>query len=290
MKLLVIGRSGQVARGLIAAGCSHALGRDALDLSAPQSISAILKREAPDAIINAAAYTQVDLAEQERAVAFAVNAEAPAVMAQYCAQAGIPLVHYSTDYVFDGSGDEPRTEDATTAPLNIYGESKLAGEQAITDSGCNHLILRTSWVYDAEGKNFFNTMLRLGAEREELRIVADQVGAPSYAPQLAQYTLIALSRAMEVQQFPSGVYHFTHQGAVSWHGFAEAIFQQAQQRRMQLKVERVLPIASAEYPTPAARPHNSRLDGGKLARIFGLALPHWRDGLDACFGVKHGNL
>ena len=289
---LIIGKSGQVGSAL-ARLAPHAMvwSREQADLHNPLALRNALEAlpQSPSAIINVAAYTAVDKAESEPDVARAVNADSPAVMAEYAAKHSIPFIHYSTDYVFDGTGDAPRTEDAPTAPLNVYGETKLEGEALIQEIGGHYLILRTSWVYDAMGKNFFNTMLRLGAEREELKVVADQIGAPSYAPHLAEYTLRALKSALKKDSFPSGIYHFCHGGSVSWHGFAEAIFAAARASGMNLKVQSVLPIGTADYPTPAKRPHNSRLDCSKLAGTLGIRLPSWQEGLAACMEEKHEN-
>lgn len=290
--MLIIGRSGQVGSALarLLPGAT-VWSREQADLHNPLVLRNALEAlpTPPDAIINAAAYTAVDKAESEPDIARAINADSPAVMAEYAARRGIPFVHYSTDYVFDGSGDAPRTEDDKTAPLNVYGETKLEGEALIQDIGGHYLILRTSWVYDAAGKNFFSTMLRLGAEREELKVVADQIGAPSYAPHLAAYTLKALEAARQQSEFPSGIYHFCHGGQASWHGFAEAIFAAARLAGIALKVQNVLPIGTSDYPTPAKRPHNSRLDCTKLARVLGVKLPDWREGLQACMEVKNAD-
>lgn len=308
---LIIGANGQLGKALQAVLASRDdvtfWGRDEADLANPKQLKDALKAIVPTAIINAAAYTAVDKAEEEEAVALAVNADSVGIMADFCAARGIPLVHYSTDYVFDGSGDAPHSEGDATAPINVYGRSKLAGEQAIAASGCAHLIFRTSWVYDAAGKNFVNTMLRLGAEREELRVVADQIGSPTYAPHLAEVSMAAFARALgmssprrrgsheaieadsrlrgndDIIGFPSGIYHAVGGGEyVSWHGFAEAIFAQSRAQGEALKVQHVLPIAASEYPTPAKRPANSRLATNKLHDVIGLSMPSWQDGLAEC--------
>lgn len=289
---LIIGKSGQVGSAL-AGLLPHApvWGREQVDLQNPLALRSALEAlpQPPSFIINAAAYTAVDKAESEPELAQAINAHSPGVMAEYAAKHGIGFVHYSTDYVFDGSGDMARREDAPPAPLNVYGRTKLEGEQLIAQVGGKALILRTSWVYDATGKNFLNTMLRLGSEREELKVVADQIGAPSYAPHLAEYTLRVLESAQAKENFPSGIYHFCHGGHTSWHGFAEAIFAQARTLGMPLKVKTVLPIGTADYPTPAARPHNSRLDCTKLKEVLGIVLPTWQQGLSTCMEEKHGH-
>jgi dTDP-4-dehydrorhamnose reductase len=280
MTVLIFGANGQVGQALGAIlEDAVLLSRAEADFSKPQSLPAVVAEIDPEIIINAAAYTQVDKAEEEEALATCVNGDSTGVLARVAAERGIPFVHYSTDYVFDGSGDAPRRESAPTAPLNAYGRSKLAGERAVQAAGGAYLIFRTSWVYDAFGKNFLNTMLRLGKEREVLRVVADQFGAPSYAPHLAEATVEALDEAMKEKAFPSGLYHLVNDGETSWHGFAEEIFSEARAHGRELKVQQVEPIPSGAYPTPATRPLNSRLDCSKLAETFGLRLPDWREGL-----------
>lgn len=288
--MLVIGRSGQLARAFATlAPDAVCLGREQLDISDADALRHTLESHAPKAIINAAAYTAVDKAQGEEPEAYALNETAPKIMADYAAQHRIPFVHISTDYVFDGSGNHARTEDETPSPLNVYGASKLAGEQAVIAAGGTYLIFRTSWVYDAHGANFLNTMLRLGAEREQLRVVADQIGAPSYALHLAAAMLECLGKAQHAETFPSGVYHLCNAGHTSWHGFATAIFESARTHGMALKVNSVEEITSDEYPTPAMRPKNSRLDCSKLQRTFGVAMPTWQHGLKECMEDKYGN-
>jgi len=285
--LLIIGSGGQLARAF-AELCPDAiiLDRSKADLSQPHNLTETLEKYDPAAVINTAAYTQVDNAEAEEGLATAINAQSPAAMAIYCAAKHIPLVHFSTDYVFDGSGDTPWHEDDTPAPLNAYGRSKLAGEDAITHVGGRYLILRTSWLYDARGKNFLNTILRLAAEREELRIVDDQFGAPTYTPHLANAVLDVLDVAMELPKFPSGVYHLCNQGYTTWYGFATAIIIHARRLGMQLKVRSIIPTPTSEYPVPAKRPHNSRLDCSKALSQFGVSLPTWQEGLAECMELK----
>jgi len=288
-RYLVFGANGQVGQALNAAIDDERvviLGRDQIDFTDVEALRSLVMRIAPEYIFNGVAYTAVDKAETEEALAYSINVEAVRVLAECAKELDIPLIHYSTDYVFDGAGEHPRTEDAPVAPLNAYGRSKLAGEQAIAEVGCKHLIFRTSWVYDAYGKNFLNTMLRLGAEREELRVVADQIGAPTYARHIAQASLDALMAALKMPEFPSGVYHLCNAGETSWYGFAQAIFEGAAQRNMPLKVARVEPIASAQYPTPAARPLDSRLDCSKLRDVLGVTLPDWREGLAQALDEK----
>ncbi len=291
MTTLVLGANGQIGQALGAIlDDAVLLSREQADLSQPNTLPGIVEDINPTVIINAAAYTAVDKAEEEEALATVINGEAPGVLAMVAAKHDIPFVHYSTDYVFDGSGDAPRAEDAPVSPLNAYGRSKLAGEKAVQEAGGKFLIFRTSWVYDAFGKNFLNTMLRLGADREMLRIIDDQVGAPSYAPHLARATLEALESARNMTPFPSGVYHLRNEGETSWHGFAEAIFEQARAHHMEMRVKQVEPIPTSEYPTPATRPLNSRLDGSKLKDVLGVTLPHWQDGLKQAFNAKDGGM
>lgn len=290
MRLMVTGATGQVgfelARSLMPLGEVVALDRRACDLAQPLSLAALVARVAPDVIVNAAAYTAVDRAEAEEALATTINAEAPAVLAGAARAAGALLVHYSTDYVFDGAKAGAWREDDAVAPLNAYGRSKLAGERAIAASGCDHLILRTSWVYAARGANFVRTMLRLGAERERLAVVADQLGAPTWARNIADATahvVAAAQRERAAVAFAPAVLHLASRGETSWHGFAEAIFEALRQRPgFALKVGAVEPIPTSAYPTPAARPLNSRLDCGRLAARYGVRMPHWRDALARC--------
>ncbi|KAB0534124.1 dTDP-4-dehydrorhamnose reductase [Xanthomonas cissicola] len=259
-------RSGQLADGL---SCER------IDLDELASLDLALNRVRPALVVNAAAYTAVDRAEQERDAAFRANAEAPGVIAQWCARADVPLVHYSTDYVFDGQGTRPYRPDDATAPLGVYGQSKLAGERAVQAAGGRHLIFRTAWVYAVHGHNFLRTMLRVGAERDVLRVVADQIGTPTPAALIADITAHALRQPGE----PSGLWHLTAAGQTTWHGFAEAIFAQARARGLLARTPRVEAIGTADYPTPATRPAYSRLDTHSLQDTFGVRLPDWQDGL-----------
>lgn len=273
MKLLVIGRTGQVARELARAlppGLeARFLGREELDLGRPSDAAAAVA--AVDAVINAAAWTAVDRAEAEEAAAQVVNAEAPAAMAEAAARRGVPFLHISTDYVFDGAGSRPFRPDDPTGPLGAYGRSKLAGEQAVRAAGGPHLILRTSWVVSAHGANFVKTMLRLGRERPVLRVVADQVGGPTPAAAIAA-ALLTAARAM-VAGAPGGTHHFAGSPDTSWADFARAIMAGAS---LPAQVE---DIATADYPTPARRPANSRLDCSAFTAAFGVPRPDWRAGL-----------
>lgn len=290
MRIVVTGARGQVgfelARSLMPLGEVIALDRAGCDLVQPASVAA-LRKLAPDVIVNAAAYTAVDRAESEPATAHRINAEAVGELAVIARDCGALLVHYSTEYVFDGSGDAPRAENAEVAPANVYGRSKLAGERAIVEAGCDHLILRTTWVFAARGGNFVRSMLRLGAERERLTIVDDQIGAPTWARNLADATAHAIRQSMAERAaggFASGLYHLTSSGETSWCGFARTIFTEARMRlpETELRVAEVAAIGSAEWPTPAARPHNSRLDCTAFERRFGIRLPHWHDALARC--------
>ncbi len=247
------------------------------DFSQPDTLPALLERVAPDIVVNAAAYTAVDGAEQEIELLSRINAEAPDVLAAACAARGASFVHYSTDYVFDGQGSRPYLEGDSTAPLGVYRASKLARETGVLAAGGGHMIFRTAWVYAAHSHNFMRTMLRVGAERDELRVVADQVGTPTPAALLADVTAQALRATPE----RSGLWHLTPTGQTSWHGFAEAIFEGAVARGLLARAPRVEAIATADYPTPAARPAWSVLDCGALQRDFGIALPDWRAGLAA---------
>lgn len=277
MKVLLTGKSGQVGgellRSLAPLGEVIAPGRDELDLSRPDSIERSLRAHYPQVIVNAAAYTAVDRAEAERELAFAVNAQGPGLLARGASRIGALLVHYSTDYVFDGAKRGPYVEDDPTHPLSAYGESKVAGEQAITASGCRHLIFRTSWVYAARGRNFLLTILRLARERDELRVVDDQFGAPTTGRMLASATAEILARPQRLTAAASGVYHMSARGETSWCRFARAILDA---RGLST---RLVAIPTSEYPTPARRPAHSVLSNAKLERTFAVQLPDWREGL-----------
>ncbi|MFT4248550.1 MAG: dTDP-4-dehydrorhamnose reductase [Pseudomonas sp.] len=289
MTVLVLGGNGQVGQELLRALAGEDVvattrsGRlpngaacEQADFDRPDTLGPLLERIRPVQVINAAAYTAVDKAESEREAAFRANAEAPGVLARWCAANAVPLVHYSTDYVFDGQGTRPYRPDDATAPLGVYGESKLAGEEAIRAANGRHLIFRTAWVYAAHGHNFLRTMLRVGAERDELKVVADQIGTPTPAALIAGITLQALRHPGEF----SGTWHLTAGGQTSWHGFAEGIFARAAARGLIKRVPSVQPIGTSEYPTPARRPAYSRLDTASLERDFGVVLPGWEQGLE----------
>lgn len=271
--LLVFGKTGQVATELARlAPDARFLGRDDADLTDAETCAAAIRDSGCTAVINAAAYTAVDKAESDQDVARAVNALAPAAMAGAAAQAGVPFVHISTDYVFDGSGTEPWSESDPTGPLGVYGKTKLEGEQAIAAAGGQWAVLRTSWVFSAHGANFVKTMLRLGQERDELRVVADQHGGPTPARDIAAACL-TMARAMQDDPALGGIYHFSGAPDTTWSGFARDIMDMAGLSC------RVTDIATAEYPTPARRPGNSRLNCDLIARDFGIARPDWRAGL-----------
>ncbi|MRX49665.1 dTDP-4-dehydrorhamnose reductase [Paracoccus sp. S-4012] len=274
-ELLVFGRTGQVARELARRG-GHArfLGREDANLTDPAACAAVIREARPAAVINAAAWTAVDKAEAEPGAARSVNAQAPAAMAGACAALGVPFLTVSTDYVFDGSGVQPRREGDATGPLGTYGATKLEGERAVAAEGGQWAVIRTSWVFSAHGANFVRTMLRLGAERERLTIVADQIGGPTPAADIAA-ALLEMAAQMRADPGRGGLYHFAGTPDVSWADFARAIF-----ARSGLTPE-VVDIPTADYPTPARRPLNSRLDCSAIERDFGISRPDWRAGLDA---------
>jgi len=289
MKILLLGKNGQVGwelqRALAPLGALVACDFDSLgdlraDFSQPETLPALIERVQPGLIVNSAAHTAVDKAESEPGLAQAINATAPGVIARCAARLGVPLVHYSTDYVFDGSGHQARSEDAAAGPLSVYGRTKLEGEDAIRASGCSHLILRTSWVYAARGGNFVRTMLRLAAERDQLQVISDQIGAPTGAELLADVTAHT-ARHLLAQPAVGGTYHCVAGGETSWFDYARFVIEAARAsgQAIQVAPEGVCAIATSAYPTPAQRPLNSRLATVKLQQQFGLRLPHWQDGV-----------
>lgn len=291
MKLLVTGCNGQVgwelSRSLMPLGEVTAVDFPQCDFSKPESLIALLDAVQPDVIVNPAAYTAVDKAETEVELATQVNAIAPGVFAEEAKKRGALLVHYSTDYVFDGTKASPYTEEDVPNPQNVYGRSKLAGEEAIRQSGCDYLIFRTSWVYASRAQNFVKTILRLAKEREELKIVADQIGAPTWARNIGDATAHAIHQASSERSwgdFESGIFNMTSSGSVSWYGFAEAIISNVRATSMgdALKIQRILPIPTEAYPTPAQRPLNSCLSNRKFSERFGIALPEWQKALELC--------
>ena len=285
MKILLLGKAGQVGGALTPllrqlAGSSAdevvvTLGRADVDLSDAAALVQAVQRVQPSLIVNAAAHTAVDRAETEPDIAFAINAVAPGVLAEQAAKLDALLVHYSTDYVFDGSQRTPYRESDPTHPLGVYGESKLAGEQAVQDSGCRHLLLRTSWVYDSTGRNFLTTMLRLAKQHGKLRVVGDQHGSPTSAAMIAEASLQLIRSMLNQPAMQGGLYHLTAQGQTTWHGFAQAIMRKA---GLDVPIEA---ITTADYPTPAKRPAYSVLDSSKLQREFNYRLPDWQQALDA---------
>ena len=284
-KILLFGTTGQLARSfldLLPPTQVRAVSRSEADFSDPKSCIKILNEYAPTSVINANAYTKVDLAEKEPESAFQVNAYTPGEIHRWCTSQDVPLIHFSTDYVFSGEGTLPWKESDPIQPLNRYGESKAEGEKIIQSLGGKFLIFRTSWVYAQEGQNFLRSMLRLGKERETLQIVSDQVGAPTYAPDLARGALECLQKAAWLEKYPSGIYHLCNSGETSWFHFAEEIFRLAKIRGHHFKLKEMKKISSVEYPTPARRPLNSRLDTTKAQEVFDVRLPDWKKSLETC--------
>ena len=294
LRLLITGANGQVGwhlqRTLALLGQVMAIDVEQVDLTDLDAVSRTVREFAPDVIANAAAYTAVDKAESEAELARTLNVAAPAQMAAECARTGALIIHYSTDYVYDGTKSGPYEEKDATGPLSVYGQTKLEGDQAIIASGCAHIILRTTWVYDIRGKNFLRTVLRLAREKEELRMVGDQFGAPTWARGLAEATAIILARLLERKSltgsWQSGLFHLTAAGRTSWAGFAQAILEdydalldwpaETGEFGGELKAKRVVEITSDQYQTPARRPRNSVLSNAKIQSVFGIGMPDWR--------------
>lgn len=288
MQILLLGSTGQIGSAILRLAPEEwritAWNRADLDFSDTAAVRKKLNEHArahgsPDTIINCAAYTQVDLAESNPVDATKLNVDLPKALAEAARVWGCPLIHYSTDYVYAGDGDEPHLESDPTGALNIYGKTKLLGDQAIQASGADHLIFRTSWVYSASGRNFLLTMLKQGREKAELRVVNDQIGSPTLADDIAGSTIEAVKLALKMPIYPSGVYHLANRGFTSWHGFAEAIFREARALGLKLAVNNVRPIPTREYPTPARRPLNSRLDTGKITTVFSIRPRAWEEAL-----------
>ena len=288
MNILLFGKNGQLGwelqRSLSVLGQVTALSHDSTqlcgDFAQPDAVADTVRALCPDVIVNAAAHTAVDKAESEPARARLLNATTPGVLAEEAARLGAWLVHYSTDYVFDGSGDRPWTEDDATGPLSVYGATKLEGEQLIQQAGCQHLILRTSWVYAARGGNFAKTMLRLAQEREHLTVINDQWGAPTGADLLADVTAHALRQLLKRPE-DGGLYHCVAAGETTWHSYAKYVIDQASQaqKAIQIRAKKISPVPTSAFPTPAWRPLNSRLDTRRLQTTFGLTLPPWQQGV-----------
>jgi dTDP-4-dehydrorhamnose reductase len=287
MRIAVTGRQGQVARALAEAGSALdveiiTLGRPQLDLSVPETVQPALKAAAPDIVVNAAAYTAVDQAEREPEIANSINGIGAGAVAAAARALGLPIIHLSTDYVFDGSKTSAYVEEDPVAPASVYGASKLAGEQAVAAAHGDHVILRTAWVYAPYGKNFVRTMLALAETRDEVRVVADQHGCPSYAPDIADAVIGITRNLLRDRSDPClrGVFHLAGAGETTWAGLADAIFEYLGGKGRRRPI--LTPITSAEYPTPARRPANSRLNCARLANIYGIKLPHWQDSLATC--------
>jgi len=278
MTVLIIGERGQLARELARARWPEGmqvrqLGRSIFDLARPQQFQPLLDAGDWSVVVNAAAYTAVDRAESESAAAFAINRDGPEALAQWCAAHGVPLVHVSTDYVFDGAKPAPYVEDDPVRPINVYGASKAAGEEAIRSSCETHLIVRTAWVYSAHGRNFLRTMIRLAAEHDEVRVVDDQIGSPTSATELARSLISMITVMRDGEHDVWGTYHVCSAGETSWYGFASAIFSAAVSHGC--PTPKLVPIETSDYPTPAARPANSRLDCAKARRVFGIDPAPW---------------
>lgn len=282
MRLLILGRDGQVGTALTQLlaplGTIVALGRDGANLAQPGRLAAIVDREQPDVIVNAGAYTAVDRAESEPELVQLVNADAPGALARAAARRGSWLIHYSTDYVFDGEKPAPYVEDDATGPLNVYGASKRAGELAIAEAAAKHLIFRTSWVHAPGRNNFVAKILGLAQSRNELEVIDDQIGAPTSARLIAEVTARAVQQIARDRPVASGIYHLAASGETSWHGYASYVIGEARRRGVTLKVapDRVLPVPSSAFPSPARRPHNSRLSTHRLRSALGIELPDWQ--------------
>jgi len=283
VRILLTGATGQVGRELAALLQGHeviAPDRAALDLADIARVRDTVRAVRPELIVNPGAYTAVDRAEEEEALARTINADAPAALAEEARRLGVPLIHFSTDYVFDGTAGAPYTEDAATGPLNAYGRTKLAGERAVAASGCIHLVLRTSWVYSRHGRNFLLTIERLAREKSKLAVVADQFGTPNWSRDLARTVVNLAQRSRDELSAKSGIYHLSSKGQTTWHGFATAI---VESMRLDRPPE-VAPIATSEFRTAAERPAYTVLDSSRLAQCFGIVLPQWEDGLRECQG------
>lgn len=289
MRILITGAQGQLGRDMVASAQNSgydtvALGRDRLDITRTENVRRTIEDISPDLVINCAAYTAVDRAEQEAELAFAVNRDGPSHMAASCSKLAIPLIHISTDYVFDGRKQGPYRENDPICPLNVYGRSKAAGESAIQRNTDRFIILRTAWVFGAHGNNFVKTMLRLGCEKETIRVVDDQVGCPTFTGSLAHAIISIAGRYRLQSDLDWGIYHYGGQPPVSWHGFAKQIFKTARQAGLPLKLNRLEAISTREYPTAAERAANSVLDNRKIERVFDIEVESWHAGLQKVVG------
>jgi len=287
--ILVFGSAGQVGKALkkrFAKKQAVFFERKDLNLENHEAIPGVLDSHDPCIVINAAAYTNVDGAESDIDTAFKVNSLAPGEIAKWCNKNKVPFIHFSTNYVFDGTGNQPRLETDLARPINQYGASKLDGENRILENFPDAIILRTSWVYDEYGKNFFNTMLKLGSENEILKIVDDQIGSPTYAGDLAETVLEIIKLKNKSISLPGGVFHITSNGETTWAGFAEEIFKIARTHKAHLKVKEIMPVSTDEFPSPATRPLNSMLNLEKIKKTFGIELPHWKESLVVCTDGK----
>lgn len=285
-KVLVCGATGQVGSQICRLLGDHVIGISSkdIDFTEPDKLAAKLAEFEVGAIINAAAYTKVDKAEEEESTAHLINGEAPKILAAFAKTKDIPLIHFSTDYVFNGEGERPWKEGDNAGPINAYGRTKLEGEKGIEEVGGKYLIFRTSWVYNERGHNFVNTMLRLGKEKEVISVVEDQIGAPTYAWDIAGSVLKILEFSLAQDNFPRGIYHMCNSGKTSWFDFAEEILKIADAKGIELEVKEVKPMKTADYKTAAKRPVNSRLDCSKLRDSFGIVMPDWKDSLKKCMG------
>lgn len=280
--IAILGAGGQIGTALVQllGPIAAPIFRQEADFTHPDQVIERLETLSPMAVINAAAYTAVDKAEADPAAAQIINALTPAAVAHYCRTKDIPLIHFSTDYVYDGSKQQPWVETDTPDPLNMYGHTKLAGDLAILATQAKALIFRTCWVYADQGQNFFLTILKHAQTKAEIRVVDDQIGSPSYAPHLARAALAALAKAFESKTFPTGIYHLANEGYASWHAFATMAVERARALGMPTACQHLVPISSDEYPTPAKRPRNSCLNTSKFHKQFGIQLPHWMEGAE----------
>jgi len=285
--ILILGASGQIGKAWVKLLGNTGIGltHQQLDLSQPDSLERELDKYDVSAVINAAAYTLVDKAEQERLLAMNINCLAPEIIAKWCAQRDIPFVHYSTDYVFSGKGEIPWQENDEYEPLNVYGYSKAKGDKRVANVGGKWLIFRPIWVYDYDGKNFLTTFLKLANTQDEICIVNDQYGAPTYAPHVAAVSLKGLEYAQSLPEFPSGIYHVCHKGVTTWYGFARTILEKVRAKGMRLQVKTIKPISTQDYAAPAKRPGNSRMNTEKAKKILRIELSEWQLALDECISV-----